>query len=219
MRHDKGWAGAAILVSAVLHILLAWAVLRLVIDVVPPPRIIHVILVRPKPPPPPKPVAAKKTAPVPRAPPVPKPIPHAAPRPITQAKPNMRVQRSMPAPPVGHFGTSGAGAGLGLNIGSPSGGGGAGSIGNFDDAVKQRIQAAKTYPPGIPYMWNECVVEYQVTVDTTGQLVSYKLYGCNDPFLDSAARAAILMASPFPVPPNFGGSQYTVFGSLVFKHN
>jgi len=38
------------LVSALLHLLLAWAVLRLVIDVVPPPRVISVIVIHPPPP-------------------------------------------------------------------------------------------------------------------------------------------------------------------------
>jgi TonB family protein len=85
--------------------------------------------------------------------------------------------------------------------------------------VKQRIEAAKTYPPGLAHMWNECVVSYSVTIDRNGALLDYKLWRCGDPFLDSAARAAILMAAPFPLPPNFGGSQYTVFGSLVFKHH
>jgi protein TonB len=208
------------LVSALLHLLLAWAVLRLVIDVVPPPRVISVIVIHPPPPlpipkVPPKPAAAS-------APPVAKPIPHAPPGPVTRARPQARARPAqvLPAPPS-HFGTAGAQSGLGLDLTAPGGGGGNGngSIGDYDDAVKQRIQAAKTYPPGIPYEWNECVVEYQVTVDRTGQLLTYKLYGCGDPFLDSAARAAILMAAPFPVPPDFGGSQYTIFGSLVFKHS
>ena len=119
-----------------------------------------------------------------------------------------------------HFGAEGAQAGLGMDLGTPAGGGGNGHdlMGAFDDAVKQRIQEAKTYPPGLPYMWNECVVEYSVTIDRNGQFLDYKLWGCGDPFLDSAARAAILMAAPFPLPPDYGGNQYTVFGSLVFKH-
>lgn len=215
MRDDRCRAAIAVFASLVLHVLLAWGVLRLVIESVPPPRFISVVLVRPLPPPPPPKRAA---APKPAAPPVPKPIAHAAPGPINRVKPKVHEQ-ARSAPPIGHFGTSGAKSGLGMDLTSPSGGNGAGSIGDFDDAVKQRIEAAKTYPPGIPYMWNECVVEYQVTVNQTGQLLSYKLYGCDDPFLNSAARAAILMASPFPVPPDFGGSQYTVFGSLVFKHH
>jgi len=217
LRDERGFASAAIFASLVLHLLLAWCVLRHVADVTPPPHFIAVTLVRPQPVPPPKPPAVQKK-PV-SAPSVPKPVARAAPGLIIQAKPKLRVQQARPAPPVAHFGTSGVEAGLGLGLGTPSGGNGHGSIGDFDDAVKQRIEAAKTYPPGIPYIWNECVVEYQVTVNQAGQLLSYKLYGCDDPFLDSAARAAILMASPFPVPPNFGGSQYTVFGSLVFKHH
>ena len=221
VRDDRTWATIAILVSIVMHILLAWAVLRLVIDIVPPPRIISVILVRPPPPPPPPKMAAAPKPAATSPAPVAKPIPHARPGAITHTKPTIREQIARPVPPVSHFGTSAAGAGLGMDLSGPSGGGGNGygSIGAFDDAVKERIQAAKTYPPGIPYMWDQCVVEYQVTVDRSGQLLGYKLYGCGNPFLDSAARAAILMASPFPVPPDFGGSQYTVFGSLVFKQN
>lgn len=229
LRHDRGWGALAVSISLLLHVLLAWAVLRLVIDIIPPPRVISVVMVMP--PPVPKPAAPAKPKAA-RPPPVAKPVPHAALAPVIHARPVPHAEpgpvahakpraRALPAPPPGHFGTAGTESGLGLNLGAPSGGGanGQGGLGAFDDAVKQRIEAAKTYPPGLPHTWNECVVEYQVVVSRTGQLVSYKLYGCDDPFLDSAARAAILMASPFPVPPDFGGTQYTVFGSLVFKHH
>jgi hypothetical protein len=218
VRYDKSWGTVAISVSLLLHLLLAWAVLRLVIDIVPPPRVLSVIVVRP--PPPPKPVVVAKHAAA-SAPLVVKPIPHAAPGPVTHAKPHFHPFPARVAPPPGHFGAAGAAAGLGLNLSAPSGGGGSGhgGLGAFEDAVRRRIQAAKTYPPGIPYIWNECVVEYQVIVSQTGQLVSYSLYGCGNPFIDSAARAAILMASPYPVPPDFGGTRYTVFGSLVFRHS
>ena len=116
-----------------------------------------------------------------------------------------------------HFAGNTSDTGLGLNLAPPSSGTGTGSVGAFDDAVKQRIEAAKTYPPAIKGMWNECTVSYRVSVNRTGQLLSYRLYGCGNPFLDSAARAAILTASPFPVPPDFGGTAYDVYGSLIFK--
>jgi outer membrane biosynthesis protein TonB len=229
--NDRSFASVAIFASLVLHGLLAWFILQHVVDVVPPPHFISVMLVRPAPPPPPKPAVPPK--PVTIAPvPVPKPVTHTAPPLVTKPIPHPSAQehslvkrqtaeRTKAGPPVMHFGAAGDEAGLGMDLGTPNSGtaNGQGSLGDFDDAVKQRIEAAKTYPPGIPYMWNECVVEYQVTVDPSGNLLSYKLYGCDDPFLDSAARAAILMASPFPTPPNFGGSHYTVFGSLVFKHH
>ena len=120
-----------------------------------------------------------------------------------------------------HFTAAGDAADLGMNIGAPAGGGGNGQGGldAFDDAVKQRVEAAKTYPAGPPDMWMDCVIEYQVTVNQAGQLLSYQIYPCGNPFLESAARAAILTASPYPVPPNFGGSQYTVFGSLIYTHH
>jgi periplasmic protein TonB len=230
IRQDRGFASFAIFMSLLLHGLIAWFILQHVVDVVPPAHFISVVLVRPTPPPPPKPVAPPKPAII-SPPPISKPLPHIippavkpAPRPQAQEHSLVRrptVQRTKPGPSVRHFGAAGNEAGLGLDLGPPGIGtaNGQGSLAGFDDAVKQRIEAAKTYPPGIPYMWNECVVEYQVTIDRAGQLLSYKLYGCDDPFLDSAARAAILMASPFPAPPDFGGSHYTVFGSLVFKHH
>jgi periplasmic protein TonB len=231
IRADRSIASIAILGSLLLHLLLAWVVLRHAYEEVRPGRILSVTLVRVPPPPPPKPRPVEKPVAA-SPPPVPKPVPQAAPGPVALPKPKALAQqhstqerksmaKTIEGPPVMHFGAAGAAPGLGLDLGTPSGGGGSGhgSIGAFDDEVKSKIEAAKTYPPGIPYMWNECVVEYQVTVDASGNLLNYKLYGCNDPFLDSAARAAILMASPFPVPPDFGGSHYTVFGSLVFKHH
>jgi protein TonB len=221
----RALAPLAILISLLLHVLLAWLILRYVVEVPPPPRVMAVELVRLPPPPPlPRPVAVPK--PVVKPPVVVKPVLLTAPRPIIHAKAQPRPARHSMAPtkpvaPVPHFDAAGNSAGLGLDLGVPASGTGNGQslLDGFDDSVKARIEAAKTYPPGIPYMWEQCVVEYQVTVDRSGQLVNYKLYGCGNPFIDSAARAAIFMASPFPVPPDFGGTQYTVFGSLVFKHH
>jgi outer membrane biosynthesis protein TonB len=130
-----------------------------------------------------------------------------------------RASSKQPAAASGlHFTASGSSSDLGINLAPTAGGtgNGRGGLEAFDDAVKRRIEAAKNYPVGLPDMWMECVIEYQVTVDRSGQLLSYKIYPCGNALLDSAARAAILTASPYPVPPNFGGTQYTVFGSLVY---
>lgn len=200
-------AAFAILASLLLHAILVWLVVQNVVVAAPPRAPISVTIVRP--------------------PPVPKPAPKPVPKPVIPVKvpvkvpvPHPAVHREPPPPPVklvNHFATADD-DGLNLNLAPPASGTGHGSMSDFDDAVKQSILAHKTYPPGIKGMWNECMVSYRVTVDHSGQLLSYKLFGCGNPFLDSATRAAILEASPFPVPPDFGGGHYDVYGSLVFIH-
>jgi hypothetical protein len=188
MRADRGYASVAIFASLVVHFLLAWLLLQYVIYVVPPP--------------PPKPISVILVRQIPPGRPTKRPA----------------SARSGTPLPAMHFAAAGNTADLGMDLGPPVGGSGNGHGGldAFDVAVKQSIEAEKTYPPGLPNEWMDCVIEYQVTVNQAGQLLSYKLYGCGNPFIDSAAEAAILMASPYPVPPDFGGSQYTVFGSLVY---
>jgi outer membrane biosynthesis protein TonB len=212
---NRGIASLAIAAAVVLHVWLIWLLFQQQVEIVrrPPPEVI--LLQPPVSPAHPKPVVPPKKILLPKPVVVQKPVvtkriivkmarrgfakPHAAPRPL-------------------HFAVTAPLAGLGLDIGTPAGGNGQpGEIDTFDDAVKQRIAAAKTYPPGLKGFWNECVVSYRVTVDRGGQLLDYKIYGCGNAFLDSAAAAAVLSAQPYPVPPNFGGTRYDVFGSLIFK--
>ena len=224
-RHHRGIAGLAILVALLLHTLLAWLVLQQTVVVARPRPPISVFVVRPPPVTVPKPKAVTV--------PVPKPVVHPSVPVVIHVKPQSHPQQHNAArhlavpqrqpPPVPHFNQS-TDSGLGLDLGPPVSGNSNGQslLAGFDDSVKQRIQANKTYPPGMApsnglTFWNQCVVSYRVTVDRYGGLLSYKLYGCGNPFLDSAARAAILMASPFPVPPDFGGNRFDVYGSLVFK--
>jgi len=220
---NRRFAAVAVFASIVLHIILAGLVVKMAVQTTPPPRFIAVDLVRLPPPvvkPVPKPVPKPKPVLLPKPVAVTRPVPHPVPEhqaPAHGHLPRIIAERPRPAPPAMHFGAAGAQAGLGLDLGTPAGGSGQGSMDGFDDSVKARIEAAKTYPPGLPGTWNECAIDYSVTIDRNGQLVDYKLWGCGDPFLDSAARAAILVAGPFPPPPDFGGAQYTVFGTLIFK--
>jgi outer membrane biosynthesis protein TonB len=217
-------ASFAIFAALLLHVLLVWLLFQKTM-VVAAPRPISVFLVRQQTPKVPKPAVIHV--------PIPKPVVRAPVPVVIRTKPQSRPQQhetvrrlSIPqpqSPPVMHFNSNSDG-GLGLDLAAPATGSSNGQalLGGFDDAVKQRIEAAKTYPPGLPpaygeTFWNECVVSYRVTVDRNGQLLNYKLFGCDNPFLDSAARAAILMAAPFPVPPNFGGNRFDVYGSLIFK--
>ena len=218
-------AGFAVLAALLLHALLAWLLLQQTVVVAHTRPPISVFVVRPP----------AVTVPKPKAVTVPvqKPVVHPPVPAAFHVKPQSHPQQHNAArhliipqpklPPVPHFNQS-TDSGLGLDLGAPSSGNSNGRalLTGFDDAVKHRIEAEKTYPPGMaPYegmtFWNECIVNYRVTVDRYGDLLSYKLYGCGNPFLDSATRAAILMASPFPVPPDFGGNRFDVYGSLVFK--
>lgn len=234
----------AVLLWAILHIVLGNTGPPPPVPVTlirePPPLRLPPKPVPPKPvPPPPRPIPRPMPVPRPAAPsprPIPKPVPHAPPHPITHARPNLLAQRRAPiprpttratraGPPVMHFGSAGAEAGLGLDLGAPSGGGGGatgashGSIDGFAESVKRRIQSMKTYPPGLPYLPMECIVEYRVTVDARGNMIDYRITGCGNPFLDSATRAAILKAAPFARPPDFGGTRYDVYGTLIYlKH-
>ena len=186
IRADRRFATIAIFASLVMHILLVWLLLQYVIAIVPPPPRIITVIFI---------------------------------RPAAPGSPSKRPASARPGTAaVMHFTAAGDTADLGMNLGPPAGGGGNGQSGldAFDDAVKQSIEAAKTYPAGPPGMWMGCVIEYRVTVNQEGQLLSYEIYPCGNAILESAARAAILKASPYPMPPDFGGSQYTVFGSLVY---
>lgn len=232
----------AIAFSLLLHAALVWLVLQIVLGTATPPPPVAVTLVHePAPPPRPAPVLpepAPRPLPIVRPvvrpvvqspPPAPVPRRQAAPRPVVTIRPNRAAQRRAPVvrptaratpsgPPVMHFGAAGADAGLGLDLGTPSGGGGSGhgSIDAFDEAVHRRIQSMKSYPPGLPYMPMECIVEYRVSVDPDGNMIDYHLTGCGNPFLDSATRAAIMKAAPFPRPPDFGGKRYEVYGNLIY---
>jgi len=207
-RDTKGIAGFAILAALFLHGLLLWLVLQNTVTIhVRPP--ISVELVRLPRPPIVKP--AVQVLPSVVIPVRPKPaLPRVIIKHLAPAKPRY-------SPPPIHGAPANQDDGLGLGLVQPNAGTGQGSLDGFEAGVRQKIEAAKTYPPGTPGLWNECVVNYRVTVDHSGQLLRYKLFGCGNPFLDAAARAAILVASPFPVPPNFGGSTYNVFGSLIYK--
>ncbi len=223
---NKGFGPLAVLASVLVHLWLAWLFLthRFEETLPHPPVIVFLARQTEVVPPPAKPVELPH--PVVTPPVAPLPAHRVTPERVIRAKPSRLAPQpetvTPPSPPATpakasplHFGAAGSDSDLDLDSGE---GNGHAAIAAFDDDVKKRILAAKTYPPGLPHIWNECVVGYRVTVDRTGQLLDYKIDGCGNPFLDSATRSAILKASPFPVPPNFGGEKYDIYGSLVYTH-
>ena len=216
MRPDRLSLWLALAVSVVLHLPLLVVVLTLGTAPTPHPRTVTVTLFRPPPPKieTPAPPKVEPTPPPPRPAPQP-PIRQVEPLPQPIVKPVAPV----PAPePPKHFRAAEHDTGLGVDLGGEESGDGSKAVAAYADSVKQRIQAAKTYPPALKGMHNECVVGYRVTIDRQGQILDYQIDGCGNPFLDSAARAAILKAAPYPLPPKFAGERHDVYGSLIFRH-
>ncbi len=134
----------------------------------------------------------------------------AAPRAITRAP--------QTAPKTLHFGAGARDAGLGLDIGAASGGGaaGRGNLAAFEAAVKQRVLARKRQPALAWDRRNTCVVNYTVTISSTGALAGLSIDPCAIPEINQAARDAITQAAPFPLPPDLGVPRYAVHGTLIF---
>jgi len=187
-----------------------------------PPQLLPVmpatlILARRPPPPPPPRIQPKLDAAPPAlfmpAPEIklatPPPDQPAAPRAITRAPPH--------GPPASHFGAA-TDIGLGLDVAAGTGGGAGarGSLAGFEAGVRARVLAGKRQPSLAWDRRNTCVVNYRVTVTTTGALADFSIDPCAIPEINEAARAAIRGAAPFPRPPDLGAATAEVHGSLIF---
>ncbi len=139
----------------------------------------------------------------------PSPVQPLAPRAITRAAPAAR--------PASHFGAS-ADSGLGLDVAAASGGGSGarGTLAGFEDAVRARVLAAKHQPSLAWDRRNTCVVNYRVSVRSSGALAGFSIDPCGVPEINEAARTAIQNAGPFPPPPELGAAASEVHGTLIF---
>ncbi len=177
----------------------------------------HLILAPAKPPPPPPRLPEPKLEAPPAAfVPVPE-LQVAAPPPI-QPRALQAITRSSPtAPPTNHFGAA-TDAGLGLDVAAASGGGAGtrGSLAGFEAAVRARVLAGKRQPTLAWDRRNTCVVNYRVTVTSSGGLADFSIDPCAIPEINEAARTAIRHAAPFPRPPDLGAATAEVHGTLIF---
>ncbi len=187
-----------------------------------PPRVLPAIrpttLILPPPRPPslrPPPLPAPRFAvPPPLAVPVPQ-IDIAA-APLPQPATPRAIARV--APQAAHFGASGD-AGLTLGLAASAGGGEASrrSLAAFAAMVRRRIVADKHQPSLAWDRRQSCVVNYRVTITSTGALAGYQIDPCAVPEINQAARAAISEAAPYPPPPDLGATTTEVQGSLIFR--
>jgi protein TonB len=201
--------GAAIAVTALLHVLALWMVARLPAERPTLPHPVMLMLFQTREP--------EKAVEPPK-------LPLELPKQIKAKLPEAPVV-SLPQPlrekeeRVLHFSAPEQNDGLAVDLEGPESGPSHAAVTDFADRVRKRIQAAKTYPAALARMHNECVINYRVSVDRQGQLLDYRIEGCGNPFLESAARAAVIKAAPYPLPPEFAGERYDVFGSLIYRHS
>ena len=194
----------AVALSLMAHVALAWFLAHTTFgDPVPQrmPIAIELIRLPPPPPPPPPPKVEKK---------------------VVKVKPPRSIRL---APRIGapvHFfsakgdtpATAGEDSG-GVTTGPGGSGGHVPS--DYEDKVKARIVAAKVYPQMALLQKRQCAVQYTVTVDKQGSVVSYRIDPCADEELNTAARNAVINGGPYPPPPAYAGDTYEISGTLIFR--
>ena len=112
-----------------------------------------------------------------------------------------------------------ASAGLDMDVATSSSGGAGvrAALGDFAAGVKARILARKVQPVLAKELRNTCLINYTVSIDKAGHMLSYTIAPCTVAAINEAARAAVAGAGPFPPPPDLGATHTEVHGSLVFE--
>jgi outer membrane biosynthesis protein TonB len=182
---------------------------------------ILITLERPKPPlpkPPPPPPKAEEPPPppppaIPQAPPKPPP-PAAVHRPPNPVK---AEQHADPGPPVHFFGSTGSApqslpGDSGVTAYTPR------APSDYGDKIGAKINGGRGEASG-PKTNLDCLINYQITVDRQGNLLSYKIDPCTSPPVNAIAEARIKAAAPYPPPPDTGAATYTIYRSQVFHYD
>jgi outer membrane biosynthesis protein TonB len=168
----------------------------------------------PKPPPPPK-IEEKPPPPPPQETPKPPPPPPAAlhrpPNPIAPER------HADPGPPVHFFAGSGSAPeglpnGTGVTAYTPR------APSDYGDKVGAKVTGGRGEATG-PKTNLDCLINYQITVDRQGNLLSYKIEPCTSPLVNEVAEARIKAAAPYPPPPDTGAATYTIYRSQVFHYD
>jgi outer membrane biosynthesis protein TonB len=100
---------------------------------------------------------------------------------------------------------------------------------DYAEKVKSQVVANTEYPADAVYkppknykgdlkdFRQQCVVDYEITVDRNGNMLSYKYEPCGNAKLDAAADAGLRKSGPFPPPPNLGAESYVIYGTQIFR--
>lgn len=223
-----------ILVSLALHgALLIWLLSANLSQSLPePPQAIAVQMVElpvpvPEPEPEPEP-EPPQPEPIPEPEPEPAPPPPVKPPVVKKAAPPPRAPSKAAGPPVHSFGANNDWAAPSTPAASPASSRGRQVPSGYADTVKNRVIANLKRPEGAVYkpppgykgdpadLKRKCFISYEITLDSSGRMLSYEIDPCGDPLLDAAAEQAVLKAGPFPPPPNQGATRYTVYGTAIF---
>ena len=99
----------------------------------------------------------------------------------------------------------------------------------YAEVIKAKVVANLVFPPDALYpapknfkgdpqlLKRRCVIPYEVVVDRSGKMISFKIERCGDDLLDAAAEAALRNAGTFPPPPNGDAEQYIIYGTANFR--
>lgn len=183
----------------------------------------------------PVPVPEPEPEPEPPEPePIPEPEPEPAPPPpvkapvVKKAAPPPRAPTKSAGPPVHAFGANSDWAAPSTPAAPQASSRSRQVPSGYADTVKNRVIANLKRPEGAVYkpppgykgdpadLKRKCHISYEITLDSSGKMLSYEIDPCGDPLLDAAAEQAVLKAGPFPPPPNQGAARYTVYGTAIF---
>ncbi|HVJ56034.1 MAG TPA: hypothetical protein VM689_26475 [Aliidongia sp.] len=90
---------------------------------------------------------------------------------------------------------------------------------NYGDQVGARIGGGAGGEASGPKTNQDCLINYQVTIDRHGNLLSYKIDPCTSALVNAVAEARIKAAAPYPPPPDTGAAQYTIYRSQIFHYD
>lgn len=100
---------------------------------------------------------------------------------------------------------------------------------DYAEKVKAQVIANMEYPEDALYALprnykgdlkpfrQQCRIGYEITVDSKGNMLSYKFDPCGNEKLDAAADAALRKSGPFPPPPDQGAQSYVIYGVQIFR--
>ncbi len=90
---------------------------------------------------------------------------------------------------------------------------------DYGDQVAARVNGAGTGAASGPKTNQDCLINYQITIDKRGNLLSYKIEPCTSALVNATAEARIKAAAPYPPPPDTGATTYTIYRSQVFHYD
>ena len=90
-------------------------------------------------------------------------------------------------------------------------------VGNIDYPEDALFKVPRNYKGDLRDLRQQCRVAYEITVDRSGKMLSYKFDPCGSTKLDAAVEAGLQKSGPFPPPPDQGAESYVIYGVKIFR--